>query len=255
MQKSLLSGVFGFVSIIAFGGCGTESGRAALPPPTTSASRGPFPIDPGSEPTNSATNTDGKLPNDSKLNLPVKVLVQAPAVKTSDSELDPLVSYLRASFLTPMKDGRRLVITLMTGTSLVDGDESYQEFIDKLLRQSSAQVPAEIIRDFGEKNRDPSSPWDELRTHLTASLMTSDEQKEIFSGDGDGWIRFYTKYPDAYGIIGVSRVGLNTTKTLAMMYIEEARGRFMAHGRFHVFKKEGNIWVELPVSIGSSWTA
>ena len=255
MQKSRASDVFGFVLIIGFGGCGTESGRPPIVPTETSATHGPSLIEPGSESPTSARNVNEKLPTESKINLPLRVLIRAPAIKTSDPELDPLVSYLKASFEEPMKDGHRLVITLVTGTNLIQEGRNYQEFIDLLLKQASTQVPAEMIRDFGEKNRGSSPAWPELTNHLLATLITNDEHDEFFKGPGDAWDRFYAKYPDAYGIIGVSRVGLNQDKTVALVYIEEARSMFFAHGRFHVLKKHGDMWVELPINFGVIWNA
>jgi hypothetical protein len=128
--------------------------------------------------------------------------------------------------------------------------------VDGLLRQASEQVPAEMIRDFGEKNRESHAVWPELTRHLPASLLTLGERKAIFSGlADDGWKRFYAKYPDAYAIITVSRVGLNRDRTMAFFYVAVGSSPHSGHGQLHVLKKEDEAWVELPIDIGTTWTA
>ena len=78
----------------------------------------------------------------------------APAVATGDPELDPLVAYLKASFAAAIKDGRRLVIEDTTDVEHLHYRKPYQDLVDGLLSQASDQIPAEMIRDFGEKNRE-----------------------------------------------------------------------------------------------------
>jgi hypothetical protein len=190
------------------------------------------------------------------LRRPFDAPLRAPAVATGDPELDPLVAYLKASFFAEIKDGRRLVITLSTGATLLEPRQTYQDMVDKLMNQASDQVPAEIIRDFCEKNRKSSEAWPELNRHLPAVLLTSEENKALFSGyPDDGWKRFYAKYPDAYGKISVSRVGLNHDKTLAFFYMTVGHGTLNGYGQYHALKREGDAWVELPIEIGTSWTA
>src|SRR3954469_11041420 len=75
------------------------------------------------------------------LRRPFDAPLRAPAVATGDPELDPLVSYLKASFAAQLKDGRRLVITLSTGERLVlHPRQTYQELVDELRNQGSKQV-------------------------------------------------------------------------------------------------------------------
>ena len=167
--------------------------------------------------------------------------LRAPAIATGDPELDPLVAYLKASFAAAIKDGHRLVIMDTTDLDDLHTGRPYQDLVDGLLRQASDQVPAEMIRDFGEKNRESRAVWPELTKHLPASLLTSEEQTAIFSGSADladdhdafigVWKRFYAKYPGSPGIITVSRVGLNRDKTLAFFYVEATAAALAGRGR------------------------
>ncbi len=191
--------------------------------------------------------------------------LRAPAIATGDPELDPLVSYLKTAFAAAIKDGHRLVIMATTDLDDLNFGKPYQNLVDGLLRQASDQVPAEMIRDFCEKNRESRAVRLELTRHLPASLLTSEEQTAIFSGSADladdhdafigVWNRFYAKYPGSPGIITVSRVGLNRDKTMAFFYVGNQRASLAGDGRLHVLKKEGDVWVELPIQIGPSWVS
>ena len=157
----------GLVVLIAIGGCGSGSGRSAVPPPTAAATGVPS----ATEPTASSTRVTGAIESDVASPAPVleakegpspipgfrrsfDAPLRAPAVATGDPELDLLVSYLKASFAEAIQDGGRLVIEDTTDVEMLHFRQPYQELVDGLLRQSSDQVPAEMIRDFGEKNRE-----------------------------------------------------------------------------------------------------
>jgi hypothetical protein len=179
--------------------------------------------------------------------------LRAPAVATGDPELDPLVSYLKASFAVAIKDGHRLVIEDTTNVEELHFREPYQHLVDGLLNEASDQVPTEMIRAFGEKNRQSRAVWPELAPHLPATLVTAKELDAIFVAGN--WNAFYAKYPGSPGLITVSRVGLDREKTLALFYVGLNCGGLCGHGQLHVLKKEGDVWIELPVQIGPSWVS
>jgi hypothetical protein len=249
--------VLGLVVLIAAGGCGSESGQPSSSPPAASLDSVPSII--GQAPESRSQVMDAK--QDLSHHVPglrrdFDEPLRAPAAPTGDPELDPLIAYLKTSFALPIKDGRRLVITLSTGARLLEPKQTYQEFVDKLMNEASDQTPADMIRNFCEKNRESSAVWPELAQHLPVVLLTPEEEEAIFSGLPDeGWKRFYVKYPDAYGKITVSRVGLNRDNTLALFYLGVGQGMLLGHGQLHVLKKEGDTWVELPVKSFPAWTA
>ena len=142
--------ILGFVALIAAGGCGSGSGRPAVSParvpstvPPDAASAGPVMADEEVVPQ--------PVPG---LRRSFDAPLRASAVATGDPELDPLVAYLKASFAAAIKDGHRLVIEETTDVEELHFRKPYQDLVDGLLRQASDHVPAEMIRDFGEKNRE-----------------------------------------------------------------------------------------------------
>jgi hypothetical protein len=180
--------------------------------------------------------------------------LSAEAISTGDPEIDPLVSFLRARFAKEIRAGKKLVIEDQTDLHLLLLGTSYREFVDSLLKDASDQVPAELIRDFGDKNRQARAVWPELTKHLPAHLLSRAEQGAIFTGGPDGnWKRFYEKYPGSPGIITVSRVGLNREKNRALFHMGWMAGSLQGHGELYVLKKEGDEWVDQRIDLGSSW--
>jgi len=182
--------------------------------------------------------------------------LRASLVATGDPELDPLVAYLKESFSAVFKDGRQVVINETTNVEHLHFKEPYEHLEKGLLAQTSDQVPTVLIRDFLEKNREPHKVWPEITHHLPATLLTPGERSAIFSGQADdGWKRLYAKYPTAYAIITVSRVGVNPKRTLAMFYMAVGSGSLGGHGQIHILKKVNDAWIELPIDIGVTWMA
>jgi hypothetical protein len=191
----------------------------------------------------------------SRLSMPPPAL-HAPAISTGDPELDPLVSFLRAWFSREIEAGKTLVIEDRTALHTFFAGGSYQAYVDLLLEKASDQAPAEMIRDLGDKNRESCAVWPGLMQHVPADLLSREDHHAIFEGDLDeGWKRFYGKYPDAVGLITISRVGLNREKDRALFYMSCIRGALAAVGQMHVLKRENDVWIKQPVWIGPLWVS
>lgn len=243
--------LLGLLAMFATVGCGSGSDAptrppAAVPPPVV-------PSEPPVDPSRVPHVTEAPSQPNPGPRRPSRPLLRAPAVATGDPELDLLVSYLKAAYAKEIKDDHRLVIDDMTN---LDIDLIHPgDGMEALLKEASDQVPAEMIRDFCEKNRKSRAIWPELTRHLPTVLLSMKDKKTLFSESGDGWKTFYEKYPGSPGIITVSRVGLNRDRTLALLYLGNQRHWLNGEGRLHVLKKEGDVWVEQPVAIGPSWVS
>jgi hypothetical protein len=182
--------------------------------------------------------------------------LHAPAISTGDPELDPLVSFLRVWFAREIEAGKALVIEDRTALDTFFMGESYQAYVDSLLKMASGQVSAEMMRDLGDKNRESSAVWPGLTQYVPADLLSREENRAIFEGDlGEGWKRFYRKYPNAVGLIIVSRVGLNSEKDRAVFYMACIRGALSAVGQMHVLQRENDVWIKQPVWIRPLWVS
>jgi hypothetical protein len=182
--------------------------------------------------------------------------LRAPAISTGDSELDPLVSFLRVWFAREIEAGMILVIEDHTKVHRFYLEGSYEDYVDGLLKEACEQAPAEMIRNFGDRNRESHAVWPELMQYLPSRLLSREECSAIFKDDTyEGWKRFYKRYPKAAGLVTVSRVGLNREKDRALCYLACCRGALAAVGGLHVLEREGDVWVQPPVCIGPRWVS
>ena len=180
--------------------------------------------------------------------------LRAPAISTGDPELDPLVSFLRVWFAREIEAGMTLVIEDHTTVDTFYLKGSYEDYVDRLLNEACEQAPAEMIRNFGDRNRESAAIWPELMLYLPSHLLSREERQAIFKDDTyEGWNRFYERYPEAAGLVSVSRVGLNREKDRALFYLACCRGALAAVGGLHVLEREGDVWVQPPVCIGPRW--
>jgi hypothetical protein len=255
------------VPLIATWGCRSEPNRPAAPPvagqpPTSEASdsrpgtNAPAPSTasgPAATKKAPAANFQAMMRAMSQGQPPSqRPLTRAKAISTGDPELDPLASFLKGYFADDLKAGKALVIEDRTSIDRHTG--SPEDYLGSLLAKASAKVPAEMIRDHVEKNRQSQAIWPALGRHVPVHLLSREEQEAIFKGGPDkGWKRFYEKYPNSPGCVTISRVGLNRDKNLALFYMGVMRGSLNGEGQLYVIKKEGDEWVEQPISIGPSW--
>jgi hypothetical protein len=184
---------------------------------------------------------------------------RARAISTGDPELDPLASFLREWCAAEIETGMILVIEdrTLVHTFFMEAEDSYRALVDWLLGRASDRVPAEMIRDFADKNHDRCAFWPELTRYVPSLLLSGEERRAIFEGDpyDRGWKRFYEKYPKAIGLITVSRIGLNREQDRALFYVACVRGALAAVGQVRVLEREGDVWVEPPGSIETLWVS
>ena len=72
--------------------------------------------------------------------------------------------------------------------------------------------------------------------------MSGQELASIFSSSATGWDKFYAKYPDAKGILALSRVGFNQAKDTAVLYTEYQSGPTAGEGDVVLMKKTDGRW-------------
>lgn len=68
----------------------------------------------------------------------------------------------------------------------------------------------------------------------------------------EGWKYFFERYPCSGGLIEVSPVGFDKTKTLAVVYTGHGCGWLCGFWAFHLLEKVDGEWKEVPGVTGSS---
>ncbi len=75
----------------------------------------------------------------------------------------------------------------------------------------------ETIEDFKMKNAQPYLLEDRFNLKKKVAFISRKQMEEIFSNGG--WNEFYQKYPFSQGIMTLSRVGFNSTRDQALVYV------------------------------------
>jgi hypothetical protein len=137
--------------------------------------------------------------------------------------------------------------------------QSFAEFSQELLtqaRQDSAELESAVI-DLLQKNAEDVEFSLPVRQFPHVTMHSPTMVKSYFSPgenrDLNFWDLFFDKFPFTGGLHEISRPGISTEKTVAILYIGVVRGGLNGSGRLVIFKKEGGRWVRQSKSIGNYW--
>jgi hypothetical protein len=146
-----------------------------------------------------------------------------------------------AAILRKMYPAPMVVLTDHTATD-ISGDLSDEtlRYIDKNMGGALTQ---DLLDGFKARN-DQSYPLAEgLNIGVDYVLISDAHMDEIFNDAQDGWDVFYSQYPNAPGIITVSRVGFNNQFDRALVYVG-CQSHWLAGAGFYVLlKKVNGEWV------------
>lgn len=133
-----------------------------------------------------------------------------------------------------------LIIMEKTQTDVVDPatEEIYQRIEDTLL-----DLSAETLDDFKSRN-DSSYPLKASMILETRYLLLSEkDRQDLFRINQSGWDVFYNRYPEAPGILTLSRVGFNERLDQALVYLGIQSHWLAGSGTFYLLNKVDGEWV------------
>ena len=110
------------------------------------------------------------------------------------------------------------------------------------LKQRLPEELWEIINDFAVKNKEPKQLKDNFKVELKRTLIKKDEIEQMSKGEENAWKRFYKSFPNSGGYIGFSRIGFDTEKKQAVVYMEHNCHELCASGHFLLLKKTEEGW-------------
>ncbi len=132
-----------------------------------------------------------------------------------------------------------IVIVDHTGTDCESDAE-----LKETLQYVSEQMPSldsETIYNFRSKNAQSYFLDCYFDLPVKVVLLSDDVMREIF--DDDGWKEFYERYASAEGIMRISRVGFNSTKDQALVYVGSNCDYLYGVGYYVLFIKENGVWM------------
>jgi hypothetical protein len=133
-----------------------------------------------------------------------------------------------------------LVIMEQTQTDVLDlaSDETYQH-----VEESLQHLLADTLTNFKTRN-DSSYP---LKTSMILgrryTLFSEKDKQDLFQINQSGWDVFYNRYPEAPGIITLSRVGFNEQNDQALVYLGIQSYWLAGSGNFYLLNKIDGEWV------------
>jgi hypothetical protein len=105
----------------------------------------------------------------------------------------------------------------------------------------SEPIIGTAIADYINVNKTKWRFQENFKLEDPYQLVSSNVLDSIFKTTG--WKGFREKYPSSLVTIGLSAVGFNAEKTVAVVYMERQGGR--SEGEYYVFQKENGKWLPL----------
>jgi hypothetical protein len=105
----------------------------------------------------------------------------------------------------------------------------------------------ETIDSYLKENQKESVLDNEFDLKMAYTLIKRSEIEPLFkrgvgSGEIEEWDNFRKKFPDVKNVIGFSRIGYNTEKSQALVYMEEWCGFLCGMGYCILLEKEDGKW-------------
>ena len=164
-----------------------------------------------------------------------------PSPTPSSEQLDSEEQAVYAELLQKLYATSSYVIMDTTATS-PSGVEDTDSTLD-LIVQDMRAVDQQTVDSFRDRNDAAHSIRPDMDLGSAYVLLSQVEMSRIFSQNQDGWQVFYDRYPDAPGIINLSRVGFNNGLDQALVYVGTMSHWLAGSGYYVLLKKVNGSWL------------
>lgn len=163
----------------------------------------------------------------------------ASADGVSDEEYEIYSSVIRQTYIRP--DTKMIVVEERTFRYdfAVDDDEPWRD------KKKGLTIEQSAVDDYEARNNEK---WllnkESFKLPVKISLITDLDLKAIFHGNWGElqWINYYRRFPDARGFTMLSRIGFNTERTQALLYIGSRCGPGCGDIHFLLLEKTNGVW-------------
>jgi len=138
-------------------------------------------------------------------------------------------------------------------------DDVCDTFANSLREEAKDRDKAfrEALEDFLKKNKIPVQIVFPTNAPKSMELVSNATVNRIFSvkrnANPNGWDVFYQRFPESDGLFAISRVGIDSKGTVAIIYLGEHYGYLSGRGRIWVLRREGGKWILTHERIGLEW--
>lgn len=163
----------------------------------------------------------------------------SPDLAVSDEEYEIYSTVIKQKYVQP--NTKLLIIEERTFRYdfAVDNDEPWRE------KRKGVTIDRSAAEDYEAKN---SSKWllnkSMFKLPVKLNLITDLDLKAIFHGHWGEleWIDYYRRYPESTGFVMLSRIGFNTERTQALLYIGSRCGPGCGEINFLLLEKANGTW-------------
>ncbi len=139
-------------------------------------------------------------------------------------------------------DTRAIVISAVTTgdpSSLVPPDADLEALAKKL------ETAPGLLAGWAGLNQQQSPLGARLTLAVEYELLDESLRKKIFAGEDPaaGWARFHKRFPNAPGLLRVSRVAIDEQQQQALVYVEFACGPECGTGRLLRLARSDDAWL------------
>jgi hypothetical protein len=117
--------------------------------------------------------------------------------------------------------------------------------ITTTLAELAQQLPGlapETLASLGARNSRSEPVRPDMALPFRYVLISPEEERAIFQSDGGGWDEFYRRYPNAQGIMRLSRVGFSGDVTQAVVYVGNQSHYLAGAGYYYLLARENGAW-------------
>lgn len=116
--------------------------------------------------------------------------------------------------------------------------EDYRKSILDELRP----ISQETIEDFEKKNEEEGELARHLNLTVNYVLLGKQSATKTPEEYANKWKEFYERYPNSPGMISLSRVGFNSDKDQALVYVGNSCGGLCGKGYYVMLMKSDRVW-------------
>ncbi len=143
------------------------------------------------------------------------------------------------------KEKQLLPKTIIIINETISGPKYMDISIEELLKKievENTSFPEYALKSWVSENKDQYILNDYFKFADKHFLISEKQREEAFSPT-KWWDSFYKHYPNALGYFRLSRVGFDTDKNAAIVYIENSQDGKWGSGTFWLLKKDKGKWV------------
>jgi len=159
----------------------------------------------------------------------------------SAAQIDAEEQAVYAAVLGQLYSAPSFVIMDTTATD-PGGVENTEQTLDYVL-QNLHDVNPKTIENFRERNETAAPLQLDMDLGVAYTLLSQAERNNIFGQNQSGWEIFYNRYPDAPGIITLSRVGFDAAFDQALVYVGTQSDWLAGAGYYVLMKKVNGAWI------------